>query len=442
MHRQGVWVASYMCPMVCRMQQPTAGRSLREELITKLAATSQAARDVLVERHNFEQCADYLEQLHTVVSSLTETSELDTEVLEPLLREVQIAQNFIASCSLKCRLYIATHSGNVAKHLQDITHSIGIYVRLIPGWALHDDAKGSVETLARNMQQAHYEVEDLNSHICRILELDNETLNNDLILQRDLLTGIARAAGLGDLERESSRLKTEIEFLKRDMQDTNDPYDLHMMDVVGNVYNNLVQQQSNNNHASPSEDPTAMPNHREYRRLEPLYEAFICPLTKQIMREPVSLENGLTYEKSAIERWFQDCRDAGKETTCPVTGQVITSPPKPSIAFRNTIEEWTARNEQARIGIAKILLTSENSESDVLYGLKDLQVLCRKRTNKYRIRNAGLIPQIVDRLKNEKDVRVRALVTLRILVDEDEEAKVLDLFALNSPLSLIQILFA
>ncbi|KAG0564740.1 hypothetical protein M758_8G130700 [Ceratodon purpureus] len=402
------------------MQQPTAG-SLREEIVTKLAATSKAARDVLVERHNFEQCADYLEQLHTVVYCLHENPELETDVLEPLLREIQIAQNFIASCSCKCRLYIATHAHNVAKHLEDITHSIGIYVRLIPGSTVHEDAKGSVDSLARGMQQAHYEVDEVNSQICRIAELDDETLNLDSTLQRDLLMGIAQAAGVEDINRDSSRLKTEIDLLKRDMQDTKEPYDLHMMDVVGNVYNNMVQQISQG--ASPSEDPYTMPNHREYRRLEPLYEAFICPLTKQIMRDPVSLENGQTYEKAAIERWLQDCRDAGKETTCPVTNQLITVPPKPSIALRNTIEEWTTRNEQARINIAKVLLTAEASENDVLHGLKDIQVLCRKRSNKYRIRNAGLIPQIVDRLKNSKEARIRALGAVRILAEDDEEAK-------------------
>jgi hypothetical protein len=399
-------------PMVCRMQQPPAG-SLREELVTKLAATSKAARDVLVERHNFEQCADYLEQLHNVVYCLRETPELEAEVLEPLLREVQIAQNFIASCSCKCRLYIATHARNVAQHLEDITHSVGSYVRLVPASAVHEDAKGSVESLARAMQHAHYEVGELNARICQIADL--ETLDKDL--QRELLSAMAQAAGVDDV----NRLKPEIEFLRRDMQDTKDPYDLHMMDVVGNVYNNLVQESQG---ASPSEDPDAMPDHREYHRLEPLYEAFICPLTKQIMRDPVSLENGQTYEKAAIERWLQDCRDAGKETTCPVTNQLITAPPKPSIALRNTIEEWTTRNEQARINIAKLLLTADASENDVLYGLKDLHALSRKRSNRYRIRNAGLIPQIVDRLKNGKEARIRALTALRILAEDDEEAKV------------------
>lgn len=32
---------------------------------------------------------------------------LEVEVLEPLLREVHIVHNFIVSCSIKCRLYLA-----------------------------------------------------------------------------------------------------------------------------------------------------------------------------------------------------------------------------------------------------------------------------------------------------------------------------------------------
>ena len=404
------------------MQQPRAG-SVREELVGKLAETAKAAFDVQVERHNFEQCGDYLEQLHNVVDCLHETQQLETEVLDPLLREVQIAQNFIASYSCKGRLYIATHAHNVAQHLEDITHRLGSYVRLIPGSSVHEDAKGAVDSLAQNMLQAHYEVDEQDAQICRIAEVDDETLSQDATLQRELLMGIARAAGVEDVSRDSARLKSEIDLLKRDMQDTKDPYDLRMMDVVGNVYNNLVL--NNSQGASPSDDPYAMPTHREYRRLEPLYEAFVCPLTKHIMRDPVSLENGQTYEKAAIERWLQDCRDAGKEMTCPVTNQLITAPPKPSIALRNTIEEWINRNEQARINIAKLLITAEASENDVLYALKDLQVLCRKRSNKYRIRNAGLIPPIVDRMKNGKEARIQALVTLRILAEDDEEAKVI-----------------
>lgn len=30
----------------------------------------------------------------------------------------------------------------------------------------------------------------------------------------------------------------------------------------------------------------------ERLRVEPIYDAFVCPLTKQVMRDPVTLENG------------------------------------------------------------------------------------------------------------------------------------------------------
>ncbi len=119
------------------------------------------------------------------------------------------------------------------------------------------------------------------------------------------------------------------------------------------------------------------------------------------------------------------CRENGREPVCPITSQPVTAPSKPSIALRNTIEEWTARNDLAHIDIATNLLSADSSESDVLYGLKDLQQLCRKnKSNKYRIRNAGLLPLIVERLKNGADVRIRALRTLHILAEGDDDNKV------------------
>ena len=32
---------------------------------------------------------------------------------------------------------------------------------------------------------------------------------------------------------------------------------------------------------------------------------FVCPITQEIMRDPVILSDGHTYEKTAIEKWFE-----------------------------------------------------------------------------------------------------------------------------------------
>lgn len=49
-------------------------------------------------------------------------------------------------------------------------------------------------------------------------------------------------------------------------------------------------------------------------------EEFLCPITHEIMREPVTCSDGFTYEKNAIAEWFM----SGKYTS-PMTNAVLTN---------------------------------------------------------------------------------------------------------------------
>ncbi|KAL8514359.1 hypothetical protein ACS0TY_013465 [Phlomoides rotata] len=167
-------------------------------------------------------------------------------------------------------------------------------------------------------------------------------------------------------------------------------------------------------------------HHFERLHLEPIYDAFICPLTKQVMRDPVTLENGQTFEREAIEKWFKECRENGRRLVCPLTLRELTSMElNPSIALRNTIEEWNARNEAAQLDMARKSLSLVSSENDITQALKFVQDLCLKsRSNKHVIRNAELMPMIVDVLKSSsRRVRCKALETLRIVVEDDSDNK-------------------
>ncbi|RDX99914.1 U-box domain-containing protein 43, partial [Mucuna pruriens] len=166
--------------------------------------------------------------------------------------------------------------------------------------------------------------------------------------------------------------------------------------------------------------------HFERFHIEPLYDAFVCPLTKQVMRDPVTLENGQTFEREAIEKWFKECKESGRKLVCPLTLQELRSTElNPSMALRNTIEEWTARNETAQLDMARRSLNMGSPENETLRALKYVQHICRRsRSNKHVVRNAGLIPMIVDMLKSSsRKVRCRALETLRVVVEEDDENK-------------------
>nr|XP_043615179.1 U-box domain-containing protein 44-like [Erigeron canadensis]XP_043615180.1 U-box domain-containing protein 44-like [Erigeron canadensis] len=162
------------------------------------------------------------------------------------------------------------------------------------------------------------------------------------------------------------------------------------------------------------------------QHIEPIYDAFICPLSKEIMKDPVTLENGQTFEREAIEKWFNECKENGRKLVCPLTlRELKTMDMNPSIALRNTIEEWSARNEAVQLDMARKSLTPGSSESDILQALRFIQQLASKNlSNKHIIRNAELLPMVVDMLKStSRKVRCRALETLRIVVEDDDENK-------------------
>jgi len=183
----------------------------------------------------------------------------------------------------------------------------------------------------------------------------------------------------------------------------------------------------------------------ERMHIEPIYDAFVCPLTKQVMRDPVTLENGQTYEREAIEKWFKECRESGRKLVCPLTLRELKSTEmNPSMALRNTIEEWTTRNEAAQLDMARRSLNTGSPEKETLQALRYVQHICqRSRSNKHVVRSAGLIPMIVDMLKSSsRKVRCRALETLRIVVEGDDENKVVAglLVIISFPLQFFAII--
>ena len=63
--------------------------------------------------------------------------------------------------------------------------------------------------------------------------------------------------------------------------------------------------------------------------------AFFCPITDDIMRHPVSTADGQTYEREAIEEWFEH-NDTSPATGAKLAQKTLT----PNIALRQAIEEW------------------------------------------------------------------------------------------------------
>ncbi|KAH8092957.1 hypothetical protein JL720_5127 [Aureococcus anophagefferens] len=64
-------------------------------------------------------------------------------------------------------------------------------------------------------------------------------------------------------------------------------------------------------------------------------DAYTCPITRELMREPVVCADGHTYEKAAIEAWFLE-----DKSTSPKTGLALDSKHLvPNFAIRSAIDE-------------------------------------------------------------------------------------------------------
>lgn len=79
----------------------------------------------------------------------------------------------------------------------------------------------------------------------------------------------------------------------------------------------------------------------EERALSEIPDEFICPITYELMRDPVVLSDGHTYEKSAIEEWLK------KHGKSPLTGgTLITKTLTPNYCLRKLIGDFVSKHKK------------------------------------------------------------------------------------------------
>ncbi|XP_077239126.1 plant U-box 13 [Tasmannia lanceolata] len=164
---------------------------------------------------------------------------------------------------------------------------------------------------------------------------------------------------------------------------------------------------------------------------------FRCPISLELMKDPVIVSTGQTYERSSIEKWL----DAG-HNTCPKTQQLLSGTAlTPNYVLRSLIAQWCESNgmespkrpgnssrpskppscsssEHTKIDVLLCKLSSSNLE-DQRSAAGELRLLAKRNAdNRVCIAEAGAIPLLVN-LLSTTDARtqehaVTALLNLSI----------------------------
>lgn len=166
----------------------------------------------------------------------------------------------------------------------------------------------------------------------------------------------------------------------------------------------------------------------------PIPEDFRCPISLDLMKDPVIVSTGQTYERTFIEKWLAD-----GHSTCPKTQQVLTSKIlTPNYVLRSLIAQWCEANgieppqrssssqpsefanpvERSKYEALLRKLTSANIE-DKRSAAGEIRLLAKRNANnRVAIAEAGAIPLLVDLLSTTdpltQEHAVTALLNLSI----------------------------
>lgn len=85
----------------------------------------------------------------------------------------------------------------------------------------------------------------------------------------------------------------------------------------------------------------------DHIRLMPIPGCFLCPISQEVMVDPVSTVDGSVYEREYIEQWFRQREQQHEPLTSPATGVVLRSKLLlPLMALKKAVEAYLAHRPE------------------------------------------------------------------------------------------------
>lgn len=380
------------------------------------------SKNVFIEKESFAELANYLEQIVPFLKEMMRKDISNSDglnnVITILNHEVKVAKQLIEECSKRNKVYLLVNCRSIAKRIEDTTKEISRALSLLPLSSL-DISAGIIEEISQLsdlMQTAEFKTALAEEEILEKIESGIQERNVDRSYANNLLFSIAQAVGIST---EQSVLKKEFEEFKMEIENAQlrkDQAEAIQMDQI------IALLERADATSSPNEKEIKYFNKRNSLGTQPLepLQSFICPITREVMVDPVETSSGHTFERSSIEKWFADGNNLCPLTMIPLDTSIL----RPNKTLRQSIEEWKDRNTMITIASMKPkLLVGEDEE--VLHCLGQLQDLCEERDiHREWVILENYIPILIELLgAKSRDIRNHALVILCILAKDSDDAK-------------------
>ncbi|MFQ6663631.1 hypothetical protein Gotur_031079 [Gossypium turneri] len=381
----------------------------------------QAAKAVVTQTENFEKFSNFMEKITLILKDLSKSNVDDSESLRNGLDivnlEIKVVNQLALECGSRNKSYLLINCRKILKQLENSTKEISRALNRIP-LARLDDLRiiNKITRLCKDMVEAEYSPSVVEITVLEMIESGLQERNVDRCYANDLFVLIAERVGVPD---ENLAMKKELEELKAEVQESKLGISMAESRRMEQIVELLEMADVM---TSYEEKAKRYENERDSLGTQPLQalQSFHCPITMDVMVDPVEISTGQTFERSAIERWFADGHKDCPSTSIQLDSFVL----QPNRTLRQTIEEWKYRNKMITIVSIKPKLQS-NDEHEVLQSLCELQDLCKERELHCEwVTFEGYIPILTGLLSaKNREVRTQALAILCILVKDSHDNK-------------------
>ncbi|KAL8116067.1 U-box domain-containing protein 13-like [Apium graveolens] len=417
------------------MEDDDAGRAVVKEmieLVSKIAEISDYRSSVKKQYCNLARRLKLLTPMFEEIRDSEEKiNRASVDELSKLKEAMLLAFELLQFGSQGSKIYMVLEREKIMKNLQEVTVQLenalsGISFEQLD---ISDEIQEQVELVLAQFRRAKGRIDGPNVELFEdLLSLYNmkpDAVADSAVLRR--LVDNLQLSGITDLTQESLALHEMVATSGSDPGES-----IEKMSMLLKKIKDFVQTEDPNIDSPVMESGSVQ---AATDRIQKIPEDFRCPISLELMVDPVIVSTGQTYERSCIEKWLE----AG-HGTCPKTQQTLSSLSlTPNYVLRSLIAQWCEANgveppkrsvrlsktksactpaERSKIDTLLHKLTSVNPE-DKRFAAGEIRLLAKRNAdNRVALAEAGAIPLLVGLLSTPdsrtQEHAVTALLNLSI----------------------------
>ncbi|XP_031493650.1 U-box domain-containing protein 15-like [Nymphaea colorata] len=246
------------------------------------------------------------------------------------------AKKLLKTCHNGSKIYLALDSEGIAARFRSVYEKLNRALETIPyeELGISDEVKEQVELMHSQLKRSkrRTETQDIELAMDMMLVFSKKDDRNadSAILER--LANKLELHTIPELQEETNAVK---QLVKEGGGWPSPEMIQQIMDVL-NKFKQIAGVKETS--GSMEETKDASPPNKCLQKCQSLSipNDFLCPITLEIMSDPVIVATGQTYERTSIQQWL----DSGHRT-CPTTRQPLAHLSlAPNYALRNLITHW------------------------------------------------------------------------------------------------------